>query len=554
MRWVTASGVRHFSLHIAPNLGKRATPVSWVRTFGRKVTIMIIGIPRELLPGENRVAATPTTVPALLKLGYEVVVEAGAGEHAAQPDRAYEEAGARIVEPGEAWKADLVLAVNEPTDDQISLMRAGAVLVTFLHPRQDLALTEKLAAAGVTGLSMDMVPRISRAQSMDALSSMANISGYRAVVEAAFAYGRTFGGQVTAAGKVPPAKIFVIGTGVAGLAALGAANSMGAEVYATDVRPETAEQVQSMGATFLHVRTGDSDQGVSSDGYAKETSDDYNARAAELYMEQAGKDDVIITTAAIPGKPSPKLITAEMVYAMKPGSVIVDLAALGGGNCELTRPGESYVTDNGVTIIGYTDLPSRLPGQASQLYGTNLVNLLKLATPEKNGELVLNFDDEVIRTMTVCHEGQVAFPPPPVQVAAAPKPVAKAEIASAPATPEKKPRPWPQTFGIVAVLSIALIALLTFSPMEFVALFGTFAIAVVVGYYVVWNVTHALHTPLMSVTNAISGIIIVGAITQLGSESWGIRIVAALTVLIASINIFGGFTVTQRMLKMFRKA
>ena len=554
MRWVTASGVRHFSLHIAPNLGKRATPVSWTRTFGRKVTIMIIGIPRESLPGENRVAATPTTVPALLKLGYEVVVEAGAGEHAAQPDRAYEEAGVRIVEPGEAWQAGLVLAVNEPTDDQISLMRAGAVLVTFLHPRQDLALTEKLAAAGVTGLSMDMVPRISRAQSMDALSSMANISGYRAVVEAAFAYGRTFGGQVTAAGKVPPAKVFVIGTGVAGLAALGAANSMGAEVYATDVRPETAEQVQSMGATFLHVRTGDSDQGVSSDGYAKETSDDYNARAAELYMEQAGKDDVIITTAAIPGKPSPKLITAEMVSAMKPGSVIVDLAALGGGNCELTRPGESYVTDNGVTIIGYTDLPSRLPGQASQLYGTNLVNLLKLATPEKNGELVLNFDDEVIRTMTVCHEGQVAFPPPPVQVAAAPKPVAKAEIASAPAIPEKKPRPWPQTFGIVAVLSIALIALLTFSPMEFVALFGTFAIAVVVGYYVVWNVTHALHTPLMSVTNAISGIIIVGAITQFGSESWGIRIVAALTVLIASINIFGGFTVTQRMLKMFRKA
>lgn len=461
MRWITASWVRHFSLHITPNLGKRATPVSWVRTFGRKVTIMIIGIPRESLPGENRVAATPTTVPALLKLGYEVVVEAGAGEHAAQPDRAYEEAGARIVEPGEAWKADLVLAVNEPTDDQISLMRAGAVLVTFLHPRQDLALTEKLAAAGVTGLSMDMVPRISRAQSMDALSSMANISGYRAVVEAAFAYGRTFGGQVTAAGKVPPAKVFVIGTGVAGLAALGAANSMGAEVYATDVRPETAEQVQSMGATFLHVRTGDSDQGVSSDGYAKETSDDYNARAAELYMEQAGKDDVIITTAAIPGKLSPKLITAEMVSAMKPGSVIVDLAALGGGNCELTRPGESYVTDNGVAIIGYTDLPSRLPGQASQLYGTNLVNLLKLATPEKNGELVLNFDDEVIRTMTVCHEGQVAFPPPPVQVAAAPKPVAKAEIASAPAIPEKKPRPWPQTFGIAPTMMMPLIAFVT---------------------------------------------------------------------------------------------
>ena len=263
---------------------------------------------------------------------------------------------------------------------------------------------------------------------MDALSSMANISGYRAVVEAAHAYGRTFGGQVTAAGKVPPAKVFVIGTGVAGLAALGAANSMGAEVYATDVRPETAEQVQSMGATFLHVRQSDAggDQGVSSDGYAKETSDDYNARAAELYLEQAGKDDVIITTAAIPGKPSPKLITADMVAAMRPGSVIVDLAALGGGNCELTRPGEKYVTDNGVTIIGYIDLPSRLAGQSSQLYGTNLVNLLKLVTPDKDGQIVLDMDDEVVRTMTVCKDGELLYPPPPVQVAAAPKPAAKA--------------------------------------------------------------------------------------------------------------------------------
>ncbi|MEA5634350.1 MAG: Re/Si-specific NAD(P)(+) transhydrogenase subunit alpha, partial [Cutibacterium granulosum] len=403
-------------------------------------------------------------------------------------------------------------------------------------------------------MSMDMVPRISRAQSMDALSSMANISGYRAVVEAAHAYGRTFGGQVTAAGKVPPAKVFVIGTGVAGLAALGAANSMGAEVYATDVRPETAEQVQSMGATFLHVRQSDAggDQGVSSDGYAKETSDDYNARAAELYLEQAGKDDVIITTAAIPGKPSPKLITADMVAAMKPGSVIVDLAALGGGNCELTRPGEKYVTDNGVTIIGYIDLPSRLAGQSSQLYGTNLVNLLKLVTPDKDGQIVLDMDDEVVRTMTVCKDGELLYPPPPVQVAAAPKPAAKApepveEV-------KKEPRPWTYSFGIVTALAVVLIALLTFAPASFVELFGTFAIAVVVGYYVVWNVTHALHTPLMSVTNAISGIIIVGAVTQLGSGSWAIKIIAAITVLIASINIFGGFTVTQRMLKMFRKA
>ena len=425
---------------------------------------MRIGIPREIVPGENRVAATPTTVAAIRKLGYDIAVEHHAGDNASLPDDAYEKAGATLADSTTVWGSSIVLAVNEPSDEQIGLMQRGAILVTFLHPRQDLELTQKLQAAGITGMSMDMVPRISRAQSMDALSSMANISGYRAVVEAAHAYGRTFGGQVTA----------------------------------------------------------------------------------------AGKDDVIITTAAIPGKPSPKLITADMVAAMKPGSVIVDLAALGGGNCELTRPGEKYVTDNGVTIIGYIDLPSRLAGQSSQLYGTNLVNLLKLVTPDKDGQIVLDMDDEVVRTMTVCKDGELLYPPPPVQVAAAPKPAAKApepveEV-------KKEPRPWTYSFGIVTALAVVLIALLTFAPASFVELFGTFAIAVVVGYYVVWNVTHALHTPLMSVTNAISGIIIVGAITQLGSGSWAIKIIAAITVLIASINIFGGFTVTQRMLKMFRKA
>ncbi len=513
---------------------------------------MRIGVPRESLAGENRVAATPVTVPRLVKLGYDVVVEHGAGDRASFPDQAFEDAGATLGSDVEVWGSDLVLAVNAPTDREISLMRPGSVLVTFLAPRQDTALTDRLAAAGITGMSMDMVPRISRAQSMDALSSMANISGYRAVVEAAFAYGRTFGGQVTAAGKVPPAKIFVIGTGVAGLAALGAANSMGAEVFATDVRPETAEQVESMGARFLHVRTAQADQGVSSDGYAKETSDDYNARAAELYMEQAKVCDVIITTAAIPGRPSPKLITAEMVAAMRPGSIIVDLAALGGGNCVLTHPGEKYVTDNGVTIIGYTDLASRLAGQSSQLYGTNLVNLVRLATPEKDGQFVIDFDDEVIRTMTVSRDGEVTFPPP-VQVAAAPAPVAKKEAAE-PVKAEKPPRPWTQTYALIGALAVVLIALLTFAPSGFIGLFSTFAVAVVVGYYVVWNVSHALHTPLMSVTNAVSGIIMVGAITQLGSGSWTIRIIAAITVLIASINVFGGFTVTARMLKMFRKA
>lgn len=515
---------------------------------------MRIGIPRESLPGENRVAATPTTVAQLLKLGYDVVVEAGAGARASFPDDAFAQAGAQIVTTAQAWGSDLVMGVNEPSVEELGLMRRGATLITFLHPRQNEELLTALRDAGVTGMSMDMVPRISRAQSMDALSSQANISGYRAIVEASYSFGRTFGGQVTAAGKVAPAKVFVIGTGVAGLAAIGAANSRGAEVYATDVRPETAEQVESMGATFLKVRAGEADQGVSSDGYAKATSDDYNARAAELYMEQAQKVDIIVTTAAIPGKPSPKLITAEMVAAMKPGSVIVDMGALGGGNCELTRPGEKYVTDNGVTIIGYTDLASRLPSLASQLYGTNLVNLLKLATPAKDGQLVVDFSDEVLRNMTVTRDGQITFPPPPIQVSAAP--VAVAATAAVPQVVEtpKEPKPWWVSFSIVGVTAVALIALLTFAPPTFVSLFGVFALALVVGYYVVWNVTAALHTPLMSVTNAVSGIVLVGAISQLGADSWAIRIIAALAVLIASINVFGGFTVTNRMLKMFRKA
>ncbi|NLA28767.1 MAG: Re/Si-specific NAD(P)(+) transhydrogenase subunit alpha [Propionibacterium sp.] len=514
---------------------------------------MQIGIPRESLPGENRVAATPTTVPQLMKLGYSVVVETRAGQRASFPDSAFEAAGATIGTTADVWGSDIVLAINEPSVDELDQMRRGSVLITFLRPRQNQALIDALQAHGVTGMSMDMVPRISRAQSMDALSSMANISGYRAVVEASYEFGRTFGGQVTAAGKVPPAKVFVIGTGVAGLAAIGAANSRGAEVYATDVRPETAEQVESMGATFVKVRTAAADQGVSSDGYAKETSDDYNIRAAELYMEQAKKVDIIVTTAAIPGRPSPKLITAEMVAAMKPGSIIVDLAALGGGNCELTKPGEKIVTDNGVTIIGYTDLASRLPGLASQLYGTNLVNLLKLATPLSDGQIVIDFDDEVLRNMTVTRDGEITFPPPPIQVSAAPKPAAAEAEVVAVAEEPKAPKPWWVSFSLVAVLAVAAIALLTIAPASFVRLFGIFALALVVGYYVVWNVTAALHTPLMSVTNAVSGIILVGAISQLGNENPAIMVIATLAVLIASINVFGGFRVTQRMLTMFRK-
>ncbi len=510
---------------------------------------MRIGVPREA--ADTRVAATPTTVGQLLKLGYEVVVEHDAGHAASFPVEAYEQAGARIVDQAQVWTSDIVLAVNEPTPAQVGYLRPGAVLICFLHPRQEPNQVAALAARGVTALSMDMVPRTSRAQSLDALSSMANISGYRAVIEAANAFGRFFTGQVTAAGKVPPAKVLVAGTGVAGLAAIGTAGSLGAVVRATDVRPETAEQVESMGATFLYVRADDA-QGVSSDGYAKEASVDYAARAAELYAEQARDVDIIITTAAIPGRRSPVLVTADMVATMKPGSVIVDMAAAGGGNCELTHPGESYVTPNGVTIIGYTDLASRLPGQSSQLYGTNLVNALKLMTPAKDGQLVVDLDDEVVRTMTTVRDGEITFPPPPIEVSAAPAPAAK-EVAPVEPPPPPKERPWWHQVAAVAVGSIALIAVLTVAPSAFVGLFGIFALACVVGYYVVWNVTHALHTPLMSVTNAISGIIIVGAMTQLASDSYLVKIIAAVAVLLASINVFGGFAVTQRMLGMFRK-
>ena len=507
---------------------------------------MDVGVPREI--GDTRVAATPKTVAQLRKLGYHVFVESGAGLGASFSDDAYREVGGVIVD--NAWDRDIVLAVGAPSDTQLLDMHPGATLISFLAPRQDPSLTRRIAAQGVNALSMDMVPRTSRAQALDALSSLANISGYRAVVEAAHAFGRFFTGQVTAAGKVPPATVFVIGTGVAGLAAIGAASSLGAVVRATDVRPETAEQVTSMGATFLHV--GQADQGVSSDGYAKEVGADYAARAAELYAAQAREVDIIITTAAIPGKPSPRLITAEMVESMKPGSVIVDMAAIGGGNCELTRPGESYVTENGVTIIGYTDLSSRLPGQSSQLYGTNLVNALKLMTPGKDGNLVIDFDDEVVRNMTIVRDGEVTFPPPEIKVSAAPAPAAAARP-STPATPAKPPRPWWHQVAWVGTGSVALIALLTLAPSPLVGLMAVFVLAIVVGYYVVWNVTHALHTPLMSVTNAVSGIIVVGAMTQLPIDNWVIRIISFVAVLIASINVFGGFTVTHRMLNMFRK-
>ncbi len=508
---------------------------------------MRIGIPRERFANEARVAATPSTVTQLLKLGFSVCVEQNAGHLASFDDVAYEQAGAEIVSRESAFSADIVFKVNAPLSDEIPLLKEGAALVSFIWPAQNPELMEALKARNINVMAMDAVPRISRAQSLDALSSMANIAGYRAIVEAAHEFGRFFTGQITAAGKVPPAKVMIIGAGVAGLAAIGAAGSLGAIVRAFDTRPEVKEQVQSMGAEFLELDFKE-DAG-SGDGYAKVMSEAFIKAEMALFAAQAKDVDIIVTTALIPGKPAPKLITKEMVESMKPGSVVVDLAAQTGGNCELTQADKLVVTDNGVKIIGYTDLPSRLPTQSSQLYGTNLVNLMKLLCKEKDGEITIDFDDLVIRGVTVIKQGEITWPAPPIQVSAQPQ--AKPKAVEKVKAPEKKMSPVTK----MALMALAIILFGWFAnsaPAEFLSHFTVFALACVVGYYVVWNVTHALHTPLMSVTNAISGIIVVGALLQIGSGGW-VSFLSFIAILIASINIFGGFTVTQRMLKMFRK-
>lgn len=511
---------------------------------------MRIGIPKESLAGETRVACTPATVAQLQKLGFEVAVERGAGSAASLDDAAYEAAGAVLLDAGEVWSAPLIYKVNAPSEAEAGRLQSGQTLVSFLWPAQNPELVQKLADKKVNVLAMDMVPRISRAQALDALSSMANISGYRAVIEAANAFGRFFTGQITAAGKVPPAQVLVIGAGVAGLAAIGTANSLGAVVKAFDTRLEVAEQIESMGGQFLKLDFPQ-EAGGSGDGYAKVMSEEFIAAEMKLFAEQAKQVDIIITTAAIPGKPAPKLITKEMVESMKPGSVIVDLAAATGGNCELTKPGELFVTDNGVKIIGYTDMANRLAGQSSQLYATNLVNLSKLLSPNKDGEIVLDFEDVIIRNMTVTRDGEITFPPPAIQVSAAPQQQAQAAPV---AKPEPKPVPtWkklaPAVIGAVLVLWMGAVA-----PAAFLNHFIVFVLACVIGYYVVWNVSHSLHTPLMSVTNAISGIIVVGALLQIGQGNAVVSVLAFVAVLLASINIFGGFYVTRRMLNMFRKA
>ncbi|HAK8999597.1 TPA: Re/Si-specific NAD(P)(+) transhydrogenase subunit alpha [Salmonella enterica] len=508
---------------------------------------MRIGIPKERLPNETRVAATPKTVEQLLKLGFSVAIESGAGQLASFDDKAFAQAGADIVDGNAIWQSEIILKVNAPEEDEIALLNPGTTLVSFIWPAQNPGLMEKLAERKVTVMAMDSVPRISRAQSLDALSSMANIAGYRAIVEAAHEFGRFFTGQITAAGKVPPAKVMVIGAGVAGLAAIGAANSLGAIVRAFDTRPEVKEQVQSMGAEFLELDF--KEEAGSGDGYAKVMSEAFIKAEMSLFAAQAKEVDIIVTTALIPGKPAPKLITRDMVDSMKAGSVIVDLAAQNGGNCEYTVANQVVTTDNGVKVIGYTDLPGRLPTQSSQLYGTNLVNLLKLLCKEKDGNIDVDFDDVVIRGVTVIRDGDITWPAPPIQVSAQPQAAPKA--APAPKEPEKPTSPW-RKYALMALAIILFGWLADVAPKEFLGHFTVFALACVVGYYVVWNVSHALHTPLMSVTNAISGIIVVGALLQIGQGGW-VSFLSFIAVLIASINIFGGFTVTQRMLKMFRK-
>ncbi|AXF75915.1 Re/Si-specific NAD(P)(+) transhydrogenase subunit alpha [Erwinia tracheiphila] len=509
---------------------------------------MLIGITKERLPNEARVAATPKTVEQLLALGFEVTIESGAGKLANFEDAAYLAAGATISDDTSIWQSEIIMKVNAPADDEIARIREGSLLISFIWPAQNADLLEKLAARNITVMAMDSVPRISRAQSLDALSSMANIAGYRAIVEAAHEFGRFFTGQITAAGKVPPAKVMVIGAGVAGLAAIGAAGSLGAVVRAFDTRPEVKEQVQSMGAEFLELDF--EEEAGSGDGYAKEMSDAFIKSEMDLFAAQAEEVDIIVTTALIPGRPAPTLITSEMVSSMKPGSVIVDLAAQNGGNCELTVADRVVTSDNGVRIIGYTDLPSRLSTQASQLYGTNLVNLFRLLCKEKNGEIVVDFDDVVIRAVTVVREGEITWPSPPVQVSAASK--AASAAVTPPEKPHKKPMPTLQKYVLIALGIVLFGWLANVAPPAFLSHFTVFALSCVVGYYVVWNVSHALHTPLMSVTNAISGIIVVGAVLQIDDGGWA-TFLSFIAVLIASINIFGGFTVTQRMLKMFRK-
>jgi len=512
-----------------------------------------IVVPKETRPGESRVAATPRTVEQLIKLGYDVAVETGAGHASAYEDSAYTAAGAAIVPPEQAYAGDIVFKINAPDAEEIERLRSGQILMSLMAPALNPELVEALRAKGVTAMAMDAVPRISRAQALDVLSSMANLGGYRAIIEAANEYGGMFTGQVTAAGKMPPATVLVVGAGVAGLAAIGTANSLGAVVKAFDARQEVADQVESMGGQFLRPNLEGLDTGPSADGYAKEMGEEFNKRTTEMYREEVPKADIIVTTALIPGRPAPRIIDEAMVASMKPGSVIVDMAASNGGNVAGAQADQVVTTANGVKILGYTDLPGRLPTQASQLFGQNLVNLMKLVTPEKDGQAVLDMDDTVVRGMTVAQAGETLWPPPPVQVSAAPAAAPAGGATPVADKPVKKPMSQQRRFGLIVGLGLLFVLLSAWMPGAILGNFLIFMLSVVIGFYVIGNVHHALHTPLMSVTNAISGIIVVGALLQVGHGHLWVSILAFLGVLVASINIFGGFTVTDRMLDMFKR-
>jgi H+-translocating NAD(P) transhydrogenase subunit alpha len=527
----------------------------------------VIGVPKETALDEKRVATVPEAVEKLIKLGFRVIVQSGAGDAANFGDDVYRSAGAEVVSDAPAvWaSSDVIFKVRAPSAPEVALMREGQTLISFVWPAHNPELMQTLAAKKATVLAMDSVPRISRAQKLDALSSMANIAGYRAVIEAAHHFGRFFTGQITAAGKVPPAKVFVIGAGVAGLAAIGAASGLGAIVRANDTRPEVADQVKSMGAEFVGVEYEEEGSGVG--GYAKVMSEGFQKAQRETFAKQAKDVDIIITTALIPGKPAPKLITTEMVQSMRPGSVIVDLAAEQGGNCELTEPG-SVVVRHGVTIIGYMDLPSRLSKQASTLYATNLLRLAEELCKTKDGVIDVNMEDEVIRGTTVIKEGNITWPPPPPKLSAAPPAQSKAAAPVAPPVVKGHGHgagaPASAKTTVIVFLSGAVLFWLLgmYAPPAFLAHFTVFVLACIVGYMVIWNVTPALHTPLMSVTNAISSIIAIGALVQVAPPladgavdrpvGWIIGL-AVLSIALVAINMFGGFAVTQRMLQMFRK-
>ncbi len=524
---------------------------------------MKIGTPKEIAEGEARVAMTPDSAQQLQKLGYDCVIESGAGKAAGFSDAAYEKAGVEIAKTAAALykAADIVAKVRPPAEEEVKRLRKDQTLISFFYPGQNEKLMAAVAKKGANLIAMDMVPRISRAQKMDALSSMANIAGYRAVIEAGNNFGRFFTGQVTAAGKVPPAKVLVVGAGVAGLAAIGTATSLGAIVYAFDVRPEVSEQIESMGAEFVFLDFEDTSaqDGAATGGYAAPSSPEFREKQLEKFRELAPEMDIVITTALIPGRDAPVLWTRDMVEAMKPGSVIVDLAAERGGNCELTVKDDKIVTDGGVTIVGYTDFPSRMAAQSSTLYATNIRHMMTDLTPEKDGQVVHNMDDDVIRGATATKDAEITFPPPPpkVQAIAAQKKEKPKELTAEEKRALEVAAFKAQTRQQVTLLAVggALTLLVgLFAPASFMQHFIVFVLAVFVGFQVIWGVAHSLHTPLMAVTNAISSIIILGALMQIGSGSFLVILLAALSVFMAGINIFGGFLVTRRMLAMFQKS